>query len=64
MLVFGYMDEWDRTIRRLKEHEAYLSNGEGGAVSELLYRAIEIRKRLYGADRVDKPGKPLRSNEV
>ena len=54
MLVFAYMDEWDKTIRALKQRDAYLSNGPDGATSEILYRAIEIRKRLYGADRFRK----------
>ena len=57
MIVFAYMDEWDRTIRALKQRDAYLSSGEGGATSEILFRAIEIRKRLYGADRFEKAWK-------
>ena len=44
----------DKTIRALKERDAYLRQREGGAADEILYRAIEIRKRLYGADRFDK----------
>jgi len=57
MLVFAYMDEWDKTIRALKQREAYLSSGPGGATSELLYRAIEIRKRLYGSPRFERAWK-------
>jgi hypothetical protein len=54
ILVFAYMDEWDKTIRALKERDAYLRQGEGGATSELLAQAIEIRKRLYGTERFEK----------
>jgi len=57
IMVFAYMDEWDKTIRALKERDAYLRQGEGGATDEILYRAIEIRKRLYGADRFEKAWK-------
>jgi hypothetical protein len=57
IMVFAYMDEWDKTIRALKARDAYLHQGEGGATDEILYRAIEIRKRLYGADRFDKAWK-------
>jgi hypothetical protein len=57
IMVFAYMDEWDKTIRALKEPDAYLRQGEGGATDEILYRAIEIRKRLYGAERFDKAWK-------
>ena len=57
ILVFAYMDEWDKTIRALKERDAYLRKGEGGATDEILHRAIEIRKRLYGADRFEKAWK-------
>lgn len=55
--VFAYMDEWDKTIRALKAREAYLSQGEGGATDLILHRALEIRKRLYGADRFEKAWK-------
>jgi hypothetical protein len=54
MTVFAYMDEWDKTIRALKARDAYLRKGEGGATDEILYRAIEIRKQLYGAERFQK----------
>lgn len=57
MTVFAYMDEWDKTIRALKARDAYLRQGEGGATDEILYRAIAIRKRLYGAERFDKAWK-------
>jgi hypothetical protein len=57
ILVFAYMDEWDKTIRALKVRDAYLRKGEGGATDEILYRAIEIRKRLYGAERFEKAWK-------
>jgi len=58
MLVFGYMDEWDKTIKELKERNAYLNHGSGGgAASEVLSEAIEIRKRLYGGARFEKAWK-------
>jgi hypothetical protein len=50
LIVFGYMDEWDKTIRRFKEHEKVAD----GASAEVLHEAIEIRKRLYGAERFEK----------
>lgn len=59
--VFAYMDEWDKTIRALKQRDAYLSRGEGGATSEILYRAIQIRKRLYGASRFEKAWKAAKT---
>jgi hypothetical protein len=57
ILVFAYMDEWDKTIRALKERDAYLRQGEGGATEEILHRAIEIRKRLFGVNRFEKAWK-------
>ena len=62
MLVFAYMDEWDQTIRALKERDAYLGHG-GGATGEILIRAIEIRKRLYGNDRFEKAWKAIRIHQ-
>jgi hypothetical protein len=50
MIVFGYMDEWDRTILRFKEHEKVAD----GAAAEVLHNGMEIRKRIYGADRFDR----------
>lgn len=43
------MDEWDRTIRRFKEHEKVAD----GAAGEVLHDAIRIRKQIYGADRFE-----------
>ena len=57
IFVFAYMDEWDKTIRALKQRDAYLSKGEGGATGAMLSRAIDIRKALYGADRFDRAWK-------
>ncbi len=57
IMVFAYMDEWDKTIRALKQRDAYLSKGPGGATDEILDRAIHIRKTLYGADRFEKAWK-------
>ena len=47
--VFGYIDEWDRTIRRLKQHDKVAD----GAGAEVLHAAIQTRKRIYGADRFE-----------
>jgi hypothetical protein len=47
--VFGYMDEWDRTIRRFKQHDKVAD----GAGAEVLHAAIQTRKRIYGADRFE-----------
>lgn len=47
--VFGYMDEWDRTIRRFKQHDKVAD----GAGAEVLHAAIQTRKRIYGAERFD-----------
>jgi hypothetical protein len=56
--VFGYMDEWDKTIRWFKQNEEFNNKHEGGGASgEVVARAIEIRKRLYGADRFEKAWK-------
>jgi hypothetical protein len=53
--VFGYMDEWDKTIRWMKQNEEYNNKHEGGGASgEIVAKAIEIRKRLYGAERFEK----------
>jgi len=55
LTVFGYMDEWDKTIRWMKQNEEYNDKREGGgAAGEVLAQAIEIRKRLYGAERFEK----------
>jgi hypothetical protein len=55
LIVFGYMDEWDKTIRWLKENEEFNDRHEGGgAAGETVARAIEIRKRIYGAERFEK----------
>ncbi len=55
--VFGYMDEWDRTIRALKRRYVYLSKGEGASTGELVDQAILVRKALYGAERFDRAWK-------
>ncbi len=60
LIVFGYMDEWDKTIRRFKEHEKVAD----GASAEVLHEAIEIRKRLYGAERFEKAWKSVTINEI
>ena len=63
LIVFGYMNEWDRTIRRLKEHEEFNEKHEGGgAAGATVARAIEIRKRLYGAERFDKAWENVKIN--
>jgi hypothetical protein len=63
LIVFGYMDEWDRTIRRLKEHEEFNEKHEGGgAPGAMVARAIEIRKRLYGAERFNKVWENVKVN--
>ena len=50
--VFGYMDEWDQTIRWLKQNEVYNDQFEGaGAPGEVLSHALAIRKRIYGEKR-------------
>jgi hypothetical protein len=40
--VLGYMDEWDRTMRRFKQHEM-VSDGAG---SEVLHAASEPERRF------------------
>jgi len=56
--VFGYMDEWDKTIRWMKQNEEFDDKHEGGgAAGEVLSQAIEIRKRIYGAARFEKAWK-------
>ena len=60
LTVFGYMDEWDKTIHWLKQNAEFEDkhSPEGaGAAGEVLYRAIEIRKGLYGADRFERAWK-------
>jgi hypothetical protein len=55
LIVFGYMDEWDKTNRWLKESEEFNDRHEGGgAAGEVCARAIEIRKRIYGAERFER----------
>ena len=49
LTVFGYMDEWDKTIERFKAHEK-VADGAGAAV---LHNAMRIRKQLYGADKFE-----------
>jgi hypothetical protein len=49
LIVFGYMDEWDRTIRRFKQHQKV----SDGAAGELLHDAMRIRKQIYGVDRFE-----------
>jgi len=49
LTIFGYMDEWDKTIKRFKEHEKVAD----GAGAEVLHDAIRIRKQLYGADKFE-----------
>jgi len=60
--VFGYMDEWDKTIRWLKQNAEYNDRHEGGGASgEVVAQAIEIRKRLYGAERFEKAWKAAKT---
>ena len=60
--VFGYMDEWDKTIRWLKQNDDFNNKHEGGGASrEVVARAIEIRKRIYGADRFEKAWKAVKA---
>jgi hypothetical protein len=47
--VFGYIDEWDRTIRHFKQHDKVAD----GAGAEVLHAAIATRKRIYGAERFE-----------
>jgi hypothetical protein len=62
LIVFGYMDEWDKTIRWLKENEEFNDKHEGGgAAGEVCARAIEIRKRLYGAERFEKAWRSVKA---
>ena len=51
ILIFAYMDEWDKTLRAWKAREKYLSQGEGGVTEMILYEAMNIRKQLYGEER-------------
>ncbi len=54
LTVFGYMDEWDRTIRWFKRNSEFNDRHEGGgAAGEVLHEAIRIRKQIYGADRFE-----------
>ncbi len=54
LTVFGYMDEWDRTVKWFKENSDFNDRHEGGgAAGEVLARAIQIRKQIYGADRFE-----------
>jgi hypothetical protein len=55
LIVLGYIDEWDKSIRRFKEHEKVAD----GTAAEILHDAIEIRKRLYGAERFEKAWKTI-----
>ncbi|MEO7932459.1 MAG: hypothetical protein ABIT76_04795 [Chthoniobacterales bacterium] len=60
--VFGYMDEWDKTIRWMKQNVEYNDQYEGGGASgEVVAQAIEIRKRLYGAKRFEKAWKAAKT---
>jgi hypothetical protein len=62
LLVFGYMDEWDHTVRRLREHADYWQRRkEGGAGEQVLHEALENRKRLYGVERFERVWKPVRA---
>lgn len=47
--IFGYMDEWDKTIRRFKQHQEVAD----GAGAEVLHAAIQKRKQIYGSDRFE-----------
>jgi hypothetical protein len=61
LTVFGYMDEWDKTIRRLKENEIFNDKHEGGgAAGEVVAAAINIRKQLYGKRHFEKAWKAIK----
>jgi hypothetical protein len=47
LIIFAYMDEWDKTIIRFKEH-AKVADGAG---AEVLHKAISIRSKIYGNER-------------
>jgi hypothetical protein len=61
LTVFGYMDEWDKTIRRFKENAEYNAKGQGGAGDEVLQNAMDIRKRIYGEKRFEKAWKAVKT---
>lgn len=61
--VFGYMDEWDKTIRWMKQNQEFNDKHAGGGASgEVVSQAIEIRKKIYGADRFKKAWKAVKTN--
>jgi hypothetical protein len=61
LTVFGYMDEWDRTLRRLKENDVFNEKHEGGGASgEVVSHALEIRRKLYGEKRFKKAWKAIK----
>jgi hypothetical protein len=60
--VFGYMDEWDRTIRWLKQNDEFNEKHAGGGASgQVVAEAIKIRKRLYGEERFNKAWKAAKT---
>jgi len=58
LIVFGYIDEWSKTIRRFKQHDKVAD----GAAAEVLHEAMEIRKRIYGPDRFKKAWNSVKAN--
>jgi hypothetical protein len=62
LTVFGYIDEWEKTIRWLKQNDEYNERHEGGGASGLVVaNAIEIRKRIYGVERFEKAWKTVKT---
>ena len=49
LTVYGYLDEWDKTIVRFKQHDQVAD----GAAGEVLHEAMAIRKQIYGDARFD-----------
>ena len=60
--VFGYMDEWEKTIRWLKQNGEYNERYEGGGASgQTVANAIQTRKRIYGVERFEKAWKAVKT---
>jgi hypothetical protein len=60
--VFGYMDEWDRTIRWMKQNDEFNERHAGGGASGMVVaNAIKIRKQIYGAARFEKAWKAVKT---
>ena len=59
LIVFGYMDEWEKTIRRFEQHDKVAD----GAAAEVLHNAMKIRKRIYRADRFEKAWNAIKTTK-